>query len=580
MFVRLHRELLALAAPEVELVHVGGSADEVVEAECGEVVAGLFEPVDDGRGAHRVEVEPRDGVAQAGGLQSAGVGLRHEVVHFEVAEHVVHHALQPAALVGLRRVERLFEELHERLAGVGESGGDGGEQVGPHRRFGGEFRADGFGLGPDVPLEQFVEFVVAVREEDGLAVGVEARSPGPAHHLVDLEHRQGLHPARVARVAPPVADHDSSRGGVHAGGERRRRTDALDEPVAERFLDEFSVLARESGVVERRALLHRVREVVARLGVGDAADLLGDRLERGQFVTVEERGGDVRQPLGGGFGVPAGVDEHERRAPLLGDGPRLVGVVGHRVPDDGRGRLLRRLHPQFLLGAVVEVERLAVVDPFAEVDGSPRRVHERGVEPVGEFVRVADGRGERDDLQVRVPAPEFGERHFQGGPAGPVVDEVDLVRDDAVELVDPRRAVPHQRVDLLRGGDDDVLLGEPLPVRVVVAGRDPHREAVLLERLELGLLLGGERPERDDVERLAAAGDRREHRQFRDERLARRGGDGGDERLTLRDAGFDRLALWRVQRFDPLVPEVLGQPLRDGGHVEHVHWGRVAPHRV
>jgi len=74
-----------------------------------------------------------------------------------------------------------------------------------------------------------------------------------------------------------------------------------------------------------------------------------------------------------------------------------------------------------------------------------------------------------------------------------VVDEVDLVADDAGQVVDPRRAVADQRVDLLTRGDDDVATREPLAVGVVVARRDADRDAELLPALELRLLLAGER---------------------------------------------------------------------------------------
>ncbi len=519
------------------------------------MVRGPFEAVDDFRGAHRVEVEPRDGVADGRRPNRLTVELD-EPVHFEVVEHAVCHLSQSLGVVGLGRIQRLVEEFEQPLAGVGETGGDRREQMRPQGGLGRELRPHVLGVGPDVPLEQFVAGVGVLRQQHRLAVGVEAGPAGATHHLVDFEHVQRLHPAVVAVVALPVADDDAAARGVDAGGERRRRADALDESVAEGVFHERSVLRGESRVVERRTLGDRVGEVLGGLGVGHVAYLGGEFREVAPFVAGDVPLRHVGHAAGRGLRVAPRVHEDERGALVA------VAVALQRVGDE-RGRLsLPAADRHLALAPVGEGDGVAVVDAHLEVDGSPVGLDEFRVEPVGDDARVADGRRERDDLQVRVEPAELRQRDLQRRPPMAVVDEVDLVGDDAGELVHPRRVVSDERVDLLGGGDDDVARGEPLAVGLVVAGRDADVDAVLLPALELGFLLGGERPERDDVQRLPAARDARQHRQFGDERLPARRRDGGHEALAVRQAGLDGLGLRRVQLLDALVAEGLGNPRR------------------
>ena len=161
------------------------------------------------------------------------------------------------------------------------------------------------------------------------------------------------------------------------------------------------------------------------------------------------------------------------------------------------------------------------MDSHPEVDRPPGGFDEFGVEPLGDDVGVADRRRERDDLEAGVERPQFPEGDLQSRPAFGVVDQVDLVGDDAGQVVDPARAVPNQRVDFLGGGDHNVAGGQPLAVGVVVTSRDADVEAVVLPALELGFLLGRQRAQGDDIKRLAAAGDARQHRQLGDQGLAR-----------------------------------------------------------
>ena len=317
-------------------------------------------------------------------------------------------------------------------------------------------------------------------------------------------------------------------------------------------------------MVEGGAPLDAVGEVLARLGVGDVPQLLGDGRQPLALFRNKPVADGVGQPLGGAFGVPPGVDEHERRA-----------VVGQRVPDDGRRGLLVGVDPQLLLGAVAEVHRLPVVDALPELDGPPGGIDQLGVEPLGDVGGVADRRRQRDHLDGRVDAAELRQRHLQRRPPTGVVDEVDLVGDDAVEVVDPRRAVADEGVDLLAGGDDDVFVGEPLARILVVAGGNADGDPVVLEDGKLLALLAGQRPQRDDVQRRAAAIDGRQHRQLRDERLTTCSRHGGDEALAGRHPGFDGGGLRRVQRLDATLAEVIGEPRGDAGGVGDIHYPSV-----
>ena len=141
---------------------------------------------------------------------------------------------------------------------------------------------------------------------------------------------------------------------------------------------------------------------------------------------------------------------------------------------------------------------------------------------------------------------------------------MDLVDGDAGEVVDPRRAVPEGGVDLLGGGDDDVVVAEVVG-RVVVARRDCHVDPG--ERVELLVFLTRERAKRDDVQPRPVGG---QHRHLREERLARRRRDGREDVRALGDAGLDGRRLRRVQVLDTATDEVVPN-LRGQRQVADVH---------
>jgi hypothetical protein len=220
------------------------------------------------------------------------------------------------------------------------------------------------------------------------------------------------------------------------------------------------------------------------------------------------------------------------------------------------------------------------VNPAAQVDRPPVRVDEFGVEPVGDGVCVVDGRRQRYRLQIGVAPAQLRQGNLQGWAAPGVVDEVDLVGDDAGQVVDPVGAVSQQGVHLLAGGDDDVAVTEPALVALEVARRHGGLDARVLEALELGVFLARERPQRDDVKRRAAVVHRREHRHRGDERLTAGSGYRRHQRLALGDASLDGLALWGVQFLDAVALDpgggVGGQPR----NVTRSHHPYLTPHRV
>jgi hypothetical protein len=153
--------------------------------------------------------------------------------------------------------------------------------------FGGEFRPHRLGVGVDVALEQFVEFVVAVRQQDGLTVRVATRATGAAEHLVDLQRIEWHHSTGGAVVATPVPDDDATAGRVHPGGEGGRGGHDLDQAVTEGVLDQRAVLAGKSGVVEGAAALDGRRQVLASLGVRHRPHLIRERAQLGAFLALQ-----------------------------------------------------------------------------------------------------------------------------------------------------------------------------------------------------------------------------------------------------------------------------------------------------
>ncbi len=145
---------LAVTGAKIELIHVRRARDEVVETERGRFALRIPEAVDDFGGAHRVEIQLRDAVAESGRAKS--VVAFEEAVPFEIIEYPLGDGFESARLVGLGRVQRPFEEVEEFLLRARESGRDGGEDVGSERGFGREFRVNGFRVGPDVLVEQFL----------------------------------------------------------------------------------------------------------------------------------------------------------------------------------------------------------------------------------------------------------------------------------------------------------------------------------------------------------------------------------------------------------------------------------------
>jgi len=86
------------------------------------------------------------------------------------------------------------------------------------------------------------------------------------------------------------------------------------------------MLGGESGVVERRAALDAVGEIVAGVGIRDRADVACEVAEFGALVGGQVGFDDAGLSLRCRLGVASGVDEDERRAALA-----------QRVVDEGFG---------------------------------------------------------------------------------------------------------------------------------------------------------------------------------------------------------------------------------------------------
>lgn len=134
-FVAAARVVCVASSDELAVVGLG------TRACVGGVPSHRPESVDHLGRAHRVEVEPRDGVTDAGRGQALAPAVAvalDEVVDGEVVEDGVRNGREPSLVVGLGRVEGVVEEGEQPVARGGEPGGDGGEDVGPERGLGGE----------------------------------------------------------------------------------------------------------------------------------------------------------------------------------------------------------------------------------------------------------------------------------------------------------------------------------------------------------------------------------------------------------------------------------------------------------
>ncbi len=242
---------------------------------------------------------------------------------------------------------------------------------------------------------------------------------------------------------------------------------------------------------------------------------------------------------------------------LIDENERLASLLDHRSHQAGDGLARRRYLPGREVG---EGDSPVRIDSQVEGDRSEVARHMTGPEPVGDLPRVPDGRGERHDLEVGVLPPEPGQADLEGRSPLGIPEQVDFVRHDHAQPVEPRAPASKEPVGLLTRRDEHVEAVELLGRKVEVAGRKSDLETELRESLQLLGLLLGQRPERDEVKSGAMRPGRAEQGEVGDERLPARGRAGEQEAL----AGHERVERRDLRREQGLDPVRLQHPAQVG----------------
>ena len=181
------------------------------------------------------------------------------------------------------------------------------------------------------------------------------------------------------------------------------------------------------GHPRRDAVGQRVGHM-GRLGVGPA-EPGGRVLEQGQVVLLQPLAQVEAKPLCQGLRGLSRVDEYQGLLSRQGAG------VHHRYDAVVQEREL--------LPGVVGVHHLPVQEhALLEDDGAEVRRHVGGVQPLGDLHGVLDGGREGDDLALGIDGPDAGQEDLQCGSSRGVVHQVDLVRHDDGQLLDPVEVVP------------------------------------------------------------------------------------------------------------------------------------------
>jgi hypothetical protein len=173
-------------------------------------------------------------------------------------------------------------------------------------------RCDRLGRCVDVAFEELVHGLFGLRDQYGLAVGIEVRTPGTTGHLMVFLDRDRDHPL-PAREPEAVAHDHAPRRQVQARGERRRRGDALDHPRAKALFDQVAIFSPEPGMVEGSAPGDAGGKRPIQLGCGKSRDA-SRILCQGRVLRPDCRRGAFRKSLG----VPPRIDK-DQALPSLGD---------------------------------------------------------------------------------------------------------------------------------------------------------------------------------------------------------------------------------------------------------------------
>ncbi len=333
-----------------------------------------------------------------------------------------------------------------------------------------------------------------------MADRIDPSAPGPAHQLRQLA---GGERREVAAVEFRKGRDDTGPG-RHVDAQRQRLggEDDLDQATLEELFDELLEVGEEAGMVHRQPAPERfpIEQIAIKLGFIGILDLLQASSERridlrflgvgGQVETVDRatcqrlaaaasRKDEVdrRQE----FAAPKTVDHGEQ---VVLRWPSQLGepVVGRRL----RLSSLARLTWDAALLVEQGIELVAHREPEPKFDWTLGHAYGGDVatlqaHPLRDFLEVADGRGEADELDVR---RRLDDDLLPDGAAREVIDVVDFVEDDVADLLQPLRVLINKVAQDLRRHDDDwsagvdgVLAGDEADVTLAM---EPHVVAVFL----------------------------------------------------------------------------------------------------
>ncbi len=304
-----------------------------------------------------------------------------------------------------------------------------------------------------------------------------------------------------------------------------------------------------------------------------------DRLDPGELGRGDEVRAHHGQALGVGLAVVAAEEKVDGREQVLGgegvhDLPRLrlvhlrrpalgeAAAVGASVPasllaqlapgageipDQGAGVVYRLV--ELAVNEVVERERDRPLLMGDEADGAVG-----AGDPGGDLIGVGDSGREANELDVLWAEDD---RFFPGGAPLLIRQVVDLIEDDAVDLVQIPGGLEEHVAEDLGGHHDDASV----PVLGDVAGEET--DLVTVDGPQVAELLVGEGLDRRGVEDAARPLERLVDAELRDDGLAGASGGGDHDRLALEE-GADGLALEFVQRERVHGPELLDLGLDRG----------------
>ena len=179
--------------------------------------------------------------------------------------------------------------------------------------------------------------------------------------------------------------------------------------------------------------------------------------------------------------------------------------------------------------------------------------------PVRDFLEVADGRGEADELDVR---RRLDDDLLPDRAAREVIDVMDFVEDDVADLLQSLRVLINKVAQDLRRHDDDRGPG----VEGVLAG-DEANVTLAMEPLVVAILLVGQRFQRRRINRARVGLEAAKDGVIGDDGLAGARGCGNQHAL-VRLQLFDSLHLKGIERPGQCCLKRVDQRLRRNGFTQ------------